>query len=353
MPDDRRRNATFSLILILLALLGGGAPLCAQVNAGQATAPGSGAGSAASIHGVVTSKDGELYQGVRVTLAADAQHATAERAVTTDSDGVFNFAGVLAGAFKLTFWANGFGLKTVEGKLDPGQSYDAQTVVLPVTLTTNVVVRAPQADIALEQVNLEEKQRVLGVIPNYYVTYVPDAPPLTARQKYGMAWKTSIDPVTWLVTGAIAGVQQADNTFSGYGQGAQGYAKRYAANYADQFIGAFLGGAVLPVAFKQDPRYFYKGTGTVRSRILYAIEAAVICKGDNGHSQFDYSGILGSLAAGGISNLYYPAANRDDVGLMFEETGYGIAGSAVGNLFQEFVVRKLTPRVPHYEPSGK
>jgi hypothetical protein len=104
-----------------------------------------------------------------------------------------------------------------------------------------------------------------------------------------------------------------------------------------------IGGAILPSLLKQDPRYFYKGTGSTRSRILYALANAVICKGDNGHWQANYSGILGALAAGGISNLYYPASSRNGAGLTFENTLIGIGGSAVGNLFQEFLVRKLTP----------
>src|SRR6202042_3601118 len=110
-------------------------------------------------------------------------------------------------------------------------------------------------------------------------------------------------------------IQQADNSFSGYGQGAQGYGKRYGAAYADFVTGTFLGSAVLPSVLKQDPRYFYKGTGSTRSRVLYAMANAVICKGDNGHWQADYSGILGALAAGGISNLYYPASSRSGAGL--------------------------------------
>ena len=147
-----------------------------------------------------------------------------------------------------------------------------------------------------------------------------------------------------MLTGATAGLQQADNTFSGYGQGAQGYGKALWSGYADNFIGTMLGGAILPAVFKQDPRYFYKGTGTTRSRILYAIANAVVCKGDNGHWQFDYSGIGGSLAAGGISNLYYPASSRDGVTLTFENTALGIGPeAAAGNLLQEFVIKKLTP----------
>jgi hypothetical protein len=323
----------------------GAAPVKGQTSepsAGEAALP-------ASIHGVVASKDGEVYQGVRVSLAESGPGAPPARSQATDSGGAFNFSDVPPGAFKLTVSSDGFATQTVTGVLRTGEEFDAQTIVLPVTEATSVVrVSASQQDIAVEQLHEEEQQRVLGIIPNFYVTYVPNAPPLSSRQKYTLAWKSSFDPVTFLAVGAFAGVEQADNEFAGYGQGAEGYAKRFGAGYADSFIGTVLGGAVLPVIFKQDPRYFYKGTGTTRSRTLYALANAVMCKGDNGHWQVNYSGILGSLAAGGISNLYYPASDRNGAGLTFENTGLSIAGSAVANLFQEFVVRKLTPKVPHY-----
>jgi hypothetical protein len=108
-----------------------------------------------------------------------------------------------------------------------------------------------------------------------------------------------------------------------------------------------IGGAILPSWWKQDPRYFYKGTGTVRSRVLYAIAMSVMCKGDNGRWQVAYSALVGGLAAGGISNLYYPAANRSGAGLTFANFGIGTGGSAIQNLIQEFVIRRLTPHVPN------
>lgn len=309
---------------------------------------------AASIHGVVAGKNGELYQGVRVTLTLTGPGAPPSRIQTTDSDGAFTFTDIAAAPFTLTFSSRGFTTQKISGVLHVGENYDAQTIVLSMAeASIDVQVTASQAEIAVEQFHEEEHQRVLGIIPNYYVTYVPNAPPLTTRQKFNLAWKTTIDPLALVAAGGFAGMEQAGNAMSGYGQGAQGYAKRFGANYADTFIGTFIGGAVLPTAFKQDPRYFYKGTGTVRSRTFYAIANAIVCKGDNGRWQFDYSGILGSLAAGGLSNLYYPASDRGDVGLTFENTGISIAGSAIGNLFQEFVVHRLTPRIPHYAPSNQ
>jgi hypothetical protein len=141
--------------------------------------------------------------------------------------------------------------------------------------------------------------------------------------------------------GAVAGFQQAQDHFQGYGQGAEGYGKRYGANYADTVTGTFFGGAVFPWLLKQDPRYFYKGTGSTGSRIYYAISRAVICKGDNRRWQPNYSAVLGDLAAGGISNLYYPANDRNSAGLTFANAALGLAGGAVSNVFQEFVVPKF------------
>ncbi|MGA8409881.1 MAG: hypothetical protein WB680_22100, partial [Candidatus Acidiferrales bacterium] len=198
-------------------------------------------------------------------------------------------------------------------------------------------------ELAEAQLKEEEKQRVFGVLPNFYVTYVSDAAPLTSKQKFKLAWRSSIDPVTFAVTGAVAGLQQAQNDYSGYGQGAAGYGRRYGAAYGNAVAGTFIGGAILPSLLKQDPRYFYKGTGTTRSRVLYAIANAVICKGDNGRWQANYSAIIGSLAAGGISNLYYPAQNRDGAALTFENTLIGIGESAAVNIIQEFIVPRFTP----------
>jgi hypothetical protein len=157
--------------------------------------------------------------------------------------------------------------------------------------------------------------------------------------------------VTFLLTGAIAGLQQANNSFRGYGQGAQGYGKRYGADYANVVTGTFIGNAILPSLLKQDPRYFYKGSGSTRSRILYAIANSVICKGDNGRWQPNYSDILGGLAAGGISNLYYPAQDRNGAALTFENAAIEIGATAAANLLQEFVIRKLTPNARHHDPA--
>jgi hypothetical protein len=310
----------------------------------DATVPG-------SILGVVADRDGAVCEGAHITLAPTSSTRPTVQTATSDGNGRFSFTGVAPGPFKLTISSNGFATKTVSGVLHGGENYDAQTIILPFSTATNEVrVTASTEEIAQEQVIDEEKQRVLGFIPNFYVVYAPNAAPLDKRQKLSLAWKTLVDPVTIVASGAFAGVEQADDSFSGYGQGAQGYAKRFGANLADNVTSTMIGGVLLPSLLKQDPRYFYKGTGTIRARAFYAIANAVICKGDNGRWQPNYSGIFGELAAGGISNLYYPASDESGVSLTFENALLGMAEGAAQNLLQEFVIRRLTPKVPNYTP---
>jgi hypothetical protein len=306
---------------------------------------------AGSISGTIVDRTGTAVGGARVQLVRDEQSANQE--MVTSEDGQFSFANIAApGAFRITVTATGFASQDFSGVLRSGEAFRVPQITLVLaTAITEVRVVPNTVEIAEEQIKEEEKQRVLGVLPNFYVTYVPNAAPLSPKQKFRLAWKSMVDPVTFGVTGAIAGIQQAQNDFSGYGQGAQGYAKRYGASYADAAISTFIGGAILPTVFKQDPRYFYKGTGTKRSRALYAIANAVICKGDNGHWQANYSGLIGSVAAGGISNLYYPASDRSAAAVTFENALIGIGATAATNLLQEFVIRKLTPNVPAYPPA--
>jgi hypothetical protein len=182
------------------------------------------------------------------------------------------------------------------------------------------------------------------------VSYLRDAVPLSSKQKFQLAWKTMIDPVTFALAGVSAGVQQAQNDFSGYGQGALGYAKRFGATYTDEATSTFIGSALLPSLLKQDPRYFYKGSGSKVSRTFYAIANSVICKGDNGRWQPNYSAIVGGLASGAISNLYYPPKDRG-AALVFESTAIGTAETAVINILQEFLLKKFTPNTPKNPPS--
>ncbi|MGC2330015.1 MAG: carboxypeptidase-like regulatory domain-containing protein [Candidatus Acidiferrales bacterium] len=294
------------------------------------------------ISGTVVDRTGAAVPGARVTLTRPGQSPGQE--VVAGDDGQFFLPNVAPGPFQLTITAAGFATQTSSGILHAGEAYAMPPITMPVAAVVTEIRVSPVEEANVE-LKAEEKQRVLGVIPNFYVTYVADAAPLNSRQKFQLAWKTTIDPVTFVVTGATAGFEQATDFYSGYGQGAQGYGKRFGASYADTVIGTFIGGAILPSLLKQDPRYFYKGSGTVRSRILYSIATAVICKGDNGRWQANYSNIAGSFAASSIANAYDPANDRG-AGLTVESALIGIGASSAAALLEEFLVPKLTPNFP-------
>ena len=298
------------------------------------------AGRSSSVAGVVTDQRGDPVREVTVLLIEPAGENP--KPMLTGENGSF-VVPADAGTFDLELSAPGFDTMTVHGELASNQQLDLGKLALTIqTATMEVRVSVSKEELAEEQVKVEEQQRILGVIPNFLVTYDPDPLPLRARQKYELALKTIIDPETIGMDLVSSGVQQGTGGLKGYGTGSQGYAKRFAASYATGSIDTMLGSAVLPSLFKQDPRYFYKGSGTIRQRALYAISMSVLCKGDNGHWQYNYSGLLGGLAAGGISNLYYPPANRNALGTTLQNTAIGIGSSAVSNLLQEFLIRKFT-----------
>ena len=295
-----------------------------------------------SVTGVVTDQRGDPIRGAALSLI-EPEGDNPDSALT-DEQGYFVIPAD-AGIYDLQVSAPDFVTKTVHGELGRNQHLDLGKLALTIQpATVEVRVSVTKEELAEEQVKVEEQQRILGVIPNFLVTYDHDAVRLRARQKYELAFRTMIDPETIGVDLVSSGIQQGTGGLKGYGTGSQGYAKRFAASYATGSIDAMLGSAVLPSLFKQDPRYFYKGNGTIKQRAFYAIAMSVICKGDNGHWQYNYSGLLGGLAAGSIANLYYPPANRNAIGVTFENTLIGTGSTALSNLLQEFVIRRFTRR---------
>jgi hypothetical protein len=299
------------------------------------------------ISGVVLNINGEPVPGATVILQEEGR--SEERTATSGEDGRFLFTGLFAGKFHATIHAAGLeSFVSPEITLRAGEHHEMQHISLPIAATsTDVQVTVTQEEIAQEQLHAQEQQRVFGVLPNFYTSYIWDAAPLTAKQKFGLALKSITDPIDFVVTGAVAGVQQAADIYHDYHQGVEGYAKRYGASYADGAIARMIGSAVLPSILHQDPRYFFQGTATKKSRAWHAISSAVITRQDSGALRPNYSHIGGGFIGGAISNLYHPAANRG-VGLTLRNGGIEIAGNALNNLIREFLLRQLTPKVPDY-----
>ena len=295
----------------------------------------------ASIKGTVVDSSGATVARATVKLSVDARGPSQE-AATTDT-GEFLFQNVPPGAYNLTFTAKGLAAKTNSGELATGQALILPNTVLSVdVVTTEMTITQNLVEIAQTQIREEEKQRLGGIIPNFFVTYNYDAAPLNVRQKFELTWKTFFDPSSFVITGIIAGVGQAQNTHKGFGQGGLGYAKRYGATYTDFVSSSILGAVVLPTVFKQDPRYFYRGTGTTKSRVLYAMSRSMVCRGDNKKDQFCYSSFLTRFGTGFMTNYFYPKVDRNSNQQIISDGFISIGGDMLGNLFQEFLAKKLT-----------
>ena len=300
--------------------------------------------STGTVIGAISDETGAPVAAATVTLISGRSRMD----VTTDQNGRFSAANVPEGPFTLSIAAHGFAGQTISGALAAGGVANLGEIRLRVAVSApSVEVTPTVVEIAEQQIAEQEQQRVFGVVPNFYLTFLPDAAPLNPRQKLQLSWKMRTDPMQFAFVAVVAGVQQARGDYSGFGDGASGYAKRYAAAYAAGFTSTVMTRAVMPALFRQDPRYFYKGTGSTRSRVGYALSRSVVRKGDNGRWQPNYSGILGSLAAGAISNLYYPEEDRRGVRLTLQNTALGIAGGAVGHVMQEFLYARFTSHGRH------
>jgi Carboxypeptidase regulatory-like domain len=339
---DRRRRVRvlpecLPIWLLTVAAVGllTAVPVLAQ-NVGAPAAQGG------KIVGTVTDVNDNTVPGATVVLQGPV--SSDRRTVVTSDNGAFEFHDVKSGvSYRVIITAKGFAAWTSPVvTLTPGQYKILTGSKLRIAQARSTVnVGYNPVEVATEQVRVAETQRVFGVIPNFYVVYDKNAAPLTSKLKFQLALRTSIDPITWVGIAILAGADQAANKPAGYGQGAQGYAKRIGATTLDGFTDIMIGGAILPSLLHQDPRYFYQGTGSVKSRALHALSAPFVCKGDNGRLQPNYSSMGGDLAASALTNAYYPPSDRG-VGMTFENFAISTGERMGATLFQEFLLRKLT-----------
>ena len=295
------------------------------------------------ISGTVLDVNGDIVPGATVVLEGPAP--TDRRTVVVKDKGFFEFDNLKTGAaYHITVSAKSF-ISWISPAfvLTPGQYIYLTDIRLKIEGgQTTVTVYSSNEQIATEQVRIEEQQRVFGLIPNFFVVYDANPVPLTTKLKFKLTMKVAIDPMTILGVGFLAGVDQASN-YPDFVQGAKGYGQRFGATAADGFSDILIGGAILPSLLRQDPRYFYKGTGTKKFRTMYALAHPFICKGDNGHWQPNYSSLGGDLASAALSNAYYPSSNRGPA-LTFKTFSVDCGERLVSSLLQEFVLHRFTPK---------
>ena len=323
----------FTVLLYLLVAAAGAA------QAQQISAPEPEAGT---IIGTVLDTNEGVIPGTIVTLQ-DASGSAVQH-VTAQDNGSFQISDVKPGVpFRISVAAQGFsGWTSNDVVLQPGQFFILSGVQLRIA-TVQVTVSAVTAEqLATQQVHDEEKQRVVGVIPNFYVEYDRNAPPLSPKLKFQLASRALVDPVT-LAGFGLGAIFYQSARYPGYREGFVGYGQRLGSTFAGGYTNVLIGNAILPSLLHQDPRYFYQGRGTTRSRLLHALSSPFVTKGDNGRSEINFSNIGGDLASGAIANAYYPADERGGQ-LVVRSALIGTAGRVTNALLQEFVLPKLTSR---------
>ena len=351
---SRIQHAYCWLLVALVTMWMGTLPLLSQTNATMASVDGHAlpdepgtlqeaqSDAASALSGTLLDGNGGTIRGASVVVENATTHES--HIATSDATGFFRVPALIAGTYSITITAEGFRQWQESAMtMHAGEDLALPPILMSITsATTNVRVVYSPHEVAHEQVKAEETQRLLGIVPNFYTSYVWDAEPLTGGQKLQLAGRSLVDPFAFVGTGIAAAVEQDRNTYPGFGQGAQGYGSRYGALFGDQVVGVMLARGFLPMLLHQDPRYFYKGTGTRKERAEYAITRAVVQRGDNGRWQPAYSNILGSFAAGAIGNQFLTQRDRNAGTVTISNGFLGIAFDAADSLLREFVWKAIT-----------
>ena len=211
-----------------------------------------------------------------------------------------------------------------------------ETSALPDAPSASQIQSKPSGLASHDEQHEPSKNHIFWIIPNYRSDEnSAQIKALTPAEKMKVSLDDSFDPSAFLIADIFAGMSMAQTQYSSFGTGAQGFGKYYGGAFADQAIGNIMTEGLLPVALHQDPRYFVKGSGGFWKRTRYAISREFITRGDDGLNHFNTSELAGNAVAAGISNLYYPAADRS-FGNTAKKWGQQIVLDTFVNVTKEF-----------------
>lgn len=323
----------FIALWILVTLIGASIGLSQQLPAPREP-------NSAIVFGTVMDVNSGIVPGAEVVLSGTGP--TDHESTLAQDTGLFKFDNVKPGIrYHVVVSGPGFApWASNEFVLQRGQVFEVTGITLRIAAVTDSVTAVDPEQLAAQQISVEESQRAFGFIPNFFVVYDHDPMPLTPKLKFQLAFRALRDPVTIAGFFLNAGIYQAAG-YPEYAGGAKGFGQRLGATFAGGYTNVLVGDALLPSLLHQDPRYFYQGSGTVRSRLLHALAFPIIARSDDGRSHINYSNIGGDLVSGAVANAYYPASERGP-GLVFRSALIGAGGRAINGVVQEFVLKKVT-----------
>jgi len=188
-------------------------------------------------------------------------------------------------------------------------------------------------------------------MPDYQTVRDSSTPvaPLTAEQKWDLAWKETVDPFNFASVVMAAGFSQRGDQTPKYGEGAAAYGERIGAAFADFGTQNFFSAGLLANLLHQDPRYYRKGPGSgVLKRVAYSVSRLAVTPTDAGRPVFNSSGVFGMMMGIAASNLYYPSASVRGT-VMASRLYTSLLGGVIGNVMSEFwpdVQKKFLQRKP-------
>src|SRR5229473_6864131 len=164
---------------------------------------------------------------------------------------------------------------------------------------------------------------VLGRRSVFFPNIATSIGALSPKQKFELFAGESVAPSRFLSSAAGAGIGQARNSLSGYGQEAGGYGKRFGSSMATAAATNFFGTYVISSVLHRDPRYFVTLHGGAGHRIGYALSRIVVARTDDGKDAANWAGMLGPLLAESLANSYLPVKEQT-AGRTFQRYGLRI-----------------------------
>jgi len=299
---------------------------------------------------VVSDIQGGLIPGAHVVAARAGAPESESQEATANSVGRFRFADLAPGSYSVTISSPGFENYRIQNiTLKPGDTYELPEVALPIARTSaDATVTLTETQIAEAELNDELHQRVLGILPNYYTSYIWDAAPLNMRQKFKLAIRSATDPVFFATTALSAGIQQATSSNPEYGSGPSGYFELYASDYGGALVGRVVTSVLLNSLFHEDPRYFVMTNGSVVRRSWHAISSTFLQRGDDKKFHPAYANFMGGAISAVVVSTWHPDSTTSVGTRVLNDTVLDLGGLAIRNLAREFLFRHLARHVPSY-----